>query len=63
WNLLTENISTHPISNNFTVTDPQEVRYIIIRTTEVHGGPASGSGAYVILREVTLFADSIVPVE
>lgn len=63
WNLLTENISTHPISNNFTVTDPQEVRYIILRTTEVHGGPATGSGAYVILREVTLFADSILPVD
>lgn len=62
WKLLTENISTHPISNNFTVTDPQNVRYIIVRTTEVHGAPASGSGAYVILREVTLFADSILPV-
>ena len=50
-------------SNNFTITDPQEVRYIILRTTEVHGGPATGSGAYVILREVTLFADSILPVD
>ncbi|SFK56245.1 protein of unknown function [Porphyromonadaceae bacterium KH3CP3RA] len=62
WKLLTENICNDPISNKLTITNPQRVRYIIIRTTEVYGGPSSGSGAYVILREVTLFADSILPV-
>lgn len=62
WKLLTENISTHPISNNFIITNPHEVRYIIIRTTEVHGAPALGSGAYVILREVTLYADKILSI-
>lgn len=63
WKLLTENVCTDPISNNLVINDPQTVRYIIIRTTEVHGGPSTGSGAYVILREVTLFADSILPVD
>lgn len=63
WKLLTENVCTDPISNNLVINDPQTVRYIIIRTTEVHGGPSTGSGAYVILREVTLFADSILPAD
>lgn len=63
WRLLSENICEDPISNNLIIENPQTVRYIIIRTTEVYGGPSSGSGAFVILREVTLFADSILPVD
>lgn len=63
WKLLSENVCNHPISNNLIIDNPQTVRYIIIRTTEVHGAPSSGSGAFVILREVTLFADSILPVD
>ncbi|MEA4916862.1 DUF4998 domain-containing protein [Proteiniphilum sp.] len=63
WKLLTENTCNDPISNKLTITNPQKVRYIILRTTEVYGPPSSGSGAYVILREVTLFADSILPAE
>lgn len=63
WTLLSENISSDPISNDFTIADPREVRYIMLRTTEVFGPPSTGSGAYVILREVTLYADSILPVE
>lgn len=62
WKLLTENICSNPISNKLTITNPQKARYIIIRTKEVYGAPSSGSGAYVILREVTLFADAILPV-
>lgn len=62
WKLLTENVCPDPVSNKLTITNPQRARYIIIRTTEVYGGPSSGSGAYVILREVTLFADSILPI-
>lgn len=62
WKLLTENICSDPISNKLAITNPQRARYIIIRTKEVYGGPSSGSGAYVILREVSLWADSILPV-
>lgn len=63
WVLLSENICTEPISNKLTLANPGRARYIIIRTTEVFGGPSTGSGAYVILREVTLFANSILPVD
>lgn len=63
WKLLTEDICSDPIKNNLIISNPQTVRYIIIRTTQVYGGPSTGSGAYVILREVTLFADSILPVK
>ncbi|MFV0418396.1 MAG: DUF4998 domain-containing protein [Dysgonomonas sp.] len=62
WKLLTENTCGDPISNKLTIANPQKARYIIIRTKEVYGGPSSGSGAYVILREVSLWADSILPV-
>lgn len=62
WVLLSDNICSDPISNNLTITNPGRARYIIIRTTEVFGAPSSGSGAYTILREVTLFANSIIPV-
>lgn len=63
WELITENVCNDPISNKLTIDTPARARYIIIRTTEVFGGPSTGSGAYVILREVTLFADSILPVD
>lgn len=63
WVLLSENTTNDPISNKLTLTNPGKARYIIIRTTEVYGAPSTGSGAYVILREVTLFANSILPVD
>lgn len=36
-----------------------KIRYLIIRTTEVFGPPSTGTGAYVILREMTLYSDDI----
>jgi len=63
WTLITQNVCSNPVNNKLTITNPKKARYIIIRTTEVYGGPASGSGAYVILREISLWADSITAVE
>lgn len=63
WVLLTENVCSNPVNNKLTITNPQKARYIIIRTTEVYGAPSLGTGAYTILREVSLWADSITPVE
>ncbi len=59
WTLLTEHTCTDPINNKVNITSQKKVRYIIVRTTQVHGAPASGSGAYVIIKEMTLFANSI----
>ncbi|MDR2474208.1 MAG: hypothetical protein LBD53_11750 [Tannerella sp.] len=59
WTKMTENTCPVPVYNKLTINNPAKVRYIIVRTKEVHGAPATGSGAYTILREISLFADDI----
>jgi hypothetical protein len=60
WTKLLDDECGDPITNVLQFDAPvPRIRYLIIRTTEVYGPPSSGSGAYVILREVTLHADYI----
>jgi hypothetical protein len=62
WTLLTENSCTAQNNDNLIISNPRKIQYIIIRTKDVYGSPSSGSGAYVILREVTLYVDDISPI-
>jgi hypothetical protein len=60
WTKLLDATCSDPVNNRLQFDTPAtKIRYLIVRTTEVHGGPSSGSGAYVILREITLHADLI----
>ncbi|MDR3246461.1 MAG: hypothetical protein LBT50_08525 [Prevotellaceae bacterium] len=63
WTKLLAGTCNDPVNNKLTFDTSARIRYLIIRTTEVYGGPSSGSGAYVILREITLYADSITPID
>ena len=63
WTKLMDATCGDPIYNRLNFEVSQKIRYLIIRTTEVHGDPISGSGAYVILREINLFANSITAID
>jgi hypothetical protein len=58
WIKLLEGVCDDPANNRLQFDAPApRIRYLIIRTTEVYAG--SGSGAYVIIKEITLYADYI----
>lgn len=60
WKKLLEGTCNDPVNNRLQFDAPDtRMRYLIVRTTEVYGGPSSGSGAYVILKEITLYANYI----
>lgn len=62
WIKLLEGVCSDPVNNRLQFDAPApRIRYLIVRTTEVYAG--SGSGAYVILREITLYADYIEDLE
>lgn len=64
WVKLLEGVCNHPVNNRLNFDDTtSRIRYLIIRTTEVYGGPSSGSGAYVILQEIDLHANYIAELE
>jgi hypothetical protein len=59
WKLLTEVTCAELNNNNLSVDTPHKIRYIIIRTKQVYGSPETGTGAYVIIREMTLYANDV----
>jgi hypothetical protein len=62
WIKLLDGECNNPVNNRLPLdaSGSPRIRYLIIRTTEVYGGPSSGSGAYVIIKEITLYANYIV---
>jgi hypothetical protein len=63
WTKILDGTCNDPVNNRFNFDTEIKIRYLIIRTTEVYGPPSSGSGAYVILKEITLYANSITEVD
>jgi hypothetical protein len=64
WIKLMDGVCNEPVNNRLSFDDTtSKIRYIIIRTTEVYGGPSSGSGAYVIIQEINLYANYIAEFE
>jgi hypothetical protein len=61
WIKLLDATCSDPVNNRmqFDEASQTKIRYLIVRTTEVHGAPSTGSGAYVILQEITLHTDLI----
>ncbi len=62
WTKLIDGTCSDPVNNRLKFDTSARIRYLIVRTTEVYGGPSSGTGAYVIIKEINLYADSILPV-
>jgi hypothetical protein len=62
WTKLLDGTCNDPANNRLQFDTAANIRYLIVRTTEVFGGPSSGSGAYVILREITLYSDYIAEI-
>jgi hypothetical protein len=59
WTKLLDGTCSDSVYNRLQFNTSAKIRYLIVRTTEVYNNPTSGTGVYVILREITLYADYV----
>lgn len=65
WKLLIDATNNDPEANEFKFDKDKvkNVRYIRYRVLEVFGPPATGTGAYGCVQEMTFWADRLIPVD
>jgi hypothetical protein len=59
WTKLLDGTCDYPVNNKLQFDTFPKIRYLIVRTTEENGPPSTGTGAYVIIQEITLYSDDI----